>query len=127
VPSVLAAWDFDFKSEVVWDKQIPGTGYWTRGQHEKLLLCRRGKMPDLHGERCPPSVYRERRGEHSAKPDYFYSMIERAYPEYVRLPPAAPLMIELFRRGEDESGNAIPLRPGWAAWGNQAQAREVAA
>ena len=42
------------------------------------------------------------RGEHSAKPDVFYELIEGFYPSLPR--------IELFSR--------LP-REGWSAWGNQ--------
>lgn len=105
VPRLLDAWGFTFRSEIVWDKEVAGLGYWTRGQHEKLLICSRGKFPDFHGADCPVSVYRERRGEHSAKPDYFAALIEKLTPGLPR--------IELFARGP---------RPGWDVWGNQAAA-----
>jgi N6-adenosine-specific RNA methylase IME4 len=42
------------------------------------------------------------RGEHSAKPDEFYAVIERMYPTLPK--------IELFCRSP---------RDGWSAWGNQ--------
>jgi hypothetical protein len=42
-----------FRSEMAWDKVIIGTGYWTRGQHEKLLICTRGKIDSPHGSSCP--------------------------------------------------------------------------
>jgi N6-adenosine-specific RNA methylase IME4 len=50
-------------------------------------------------------VHREKRTEHSAKPIFYYEMIEAAYPQLPK--------IELFSRNP---------RTGWAAWGNQAEA-----
>ena len=97
---------------MVWDKVIIGTGYWTRGQHEKLLICTRGKIDSPHGSNCPPSLYREKRGPHSQKPAYFYSVIERMFPEFYARPPAPPLIIELFANVKPENA-----REGWAVWG----------
>lgn len=118
VPAVLAAWGITFRSEIAWDKEVMAYGYWTRGQHEKLLICTRGDIPCPHGESCPPSVYRERRGAHSVKPDRFYEIIEGMFPQFLRLPPDEPLMIELFARR---------ARRGWARWGNQAPADDAPA
>ena len=50
----------------------------------------------------PASVIRERRREHSRKPDEAYDIIERMYPELPK--------IELFARN---------TRRGWDAWGNE--------
>jgi N6-adenosine-specific RNA methylase IME4 len=41
---VLRAWDFEYKSGLVWDKEIPGLGYWVRGQHELLLIATRDEV-----------------------------------------------------------------------------------
>jgi N6-adenosine-specific RNA methylase IME4 len=112
VPKVLDAWGFAFHSEIVWDKEKLGMGYWTRGQHEKLLICSRGKIDAPHGPGCSRSVYREPRGEHSAKPLYFYDMIEKMFPQFCARPPAPPLMIELFANVRSEDA-----REGWAVWG----------
>jgi MT-A70 len=52
----------------------------------------------------PVSMYRERKGKHSAKPDFYREMIERMTPGLPR--------IELFARTS---------REGWMTWGNQAK------
>jgi N6-adenosine-specific RNA methylase IME4 len=109
---VLEAWGFTYRSMIVWDKEVMGCGYWTRGQHELLLLCSRGGFPPPEGTNCPRSLYRERRGEHSAKPHYFYDMIEKMFPQFHARPPASPLMIELFANVRPEDA-----REGWAVWG----------
>lgn len=100
---VLKAWGFAYKSNFSWDKEIAGTGYWNRSQHELLLIATRGTPPLPPTDARVPSVQRFRRGEHSKKPDAFYDLIERMYPELPR--------IELFAREG---------RAGFAAWGNQA-------
>jgi len=51
------------------------------------------------------SVVDARRGRHSEKPEVFYELIERMYPERSKL--------ELFARRR---------RPGWSAWGNEVDA-----
>ena len=99
---VLAAWDFDYRTCAVWDKEKIGMGYYFRQQHELLLVATRGKVPAPMAENRPSSMIRSPRSEHSRKPDSMYDIIEAMYP---RLP-----KIELFARNE---------RSGWSRWGNQ--------
>ncbi len=40
---VLNAWGFTYKSNLVWDKNKMGMGYWVRGQHEHLLIGVKGE------------------------------------------------------------------------------------
>jgi len=100
---VIRAWGLQYKSGFVWDKELSGLGYWVRGQHEHLLVAIRGNMPTPPTASLFPSVIRERRREHSRKPERAYEIIERMYPDLPK--------IELFARRK---------RPGWARWGNQA-------
>lgn len=105
----MAAWGFTYKSHAIWLKDKAGTGYWFRNQHELLLVGTRGNIPaPAHGTQFV-SVTREPVGEHSEKPDAFYMMIERYFPNLPK--------IEL---------NARRGRPGWDAWGNEAPAAEAA-
>jgi N6-adenosine-specific RNA methylase IME4 len=106
---VLRAWGFEYRTNGIWDKELFGMGYHFRNQHEQLLVGRRGDMPAPAMGAQPPSVYRERRTEHSVKPVFYYEMIEAAYPMMPK--------IELFARGA--------ARPGWTTWGNQATAVEA--
>jgi N6-adenosine-specific RNA methylase IME4 len=101
---VIEAWGFDYRTHIMWDKEIIGMGYYARNQHELLLIARRGAIPPPEAGKQPSSVYRERRGAHSAKPLFFYEMIEASYPGLPR--------IEIFARGAP--------RAGWDAWGNEA-------
>lgn len=65
---VMDAWGFCYKTNLVWDKEKIGMGYWARGQHELLLVGTRGHMPPPAVEHRIASVWREPRGRHSAKP-----------------------------------------------------------
>jgi N6-adenosine-specific RNA methylase IME4 len=106
---LLPAWGFVYASSCCWDKTSPdheresATGYWFRNQHEILLLATRGAPALPKPSDVPVSMYRERKGAHSAKPDFYREMIERMTPGLPR--------IELFARSR---------REGWEVWGNQA-------
>jgi N6-adenosine-specific RNA methylase IME4 len=102
---VMQAWGFDYKSHTIWDKVHIGTGYWFRNRHELLLVGTKGAIPaPAMGDQFG-SVLTIARKEHSAKPEQFLEMIEEYFPTLPK--------IELNRRG--------PPRPGWDAWGNEAQ------
>jgi N6-adenosine-specific RNA methylase IME4 len=103
---VMEAWGFQYKSQIVWAKDRIGPGYWFREQHELLLVGTRGEVPaPAMGTQWPSVVYAPR-GKHSAKPAVFYEMIEDYFPTLPK--------IELNARGAS--------RPGWEAWGNEAEA-----
>lgn len=101
---VMAAWDFGYRTCMVWVKDRIGMGYYARQQHELLLIGKRGNLRVPDPEDRPASVITAPRVEHSTKPAEAYAAIERMYPDQPR--------VELFARG---------ARPGWAVWGNQAQ------
>jgi N6-adenosine-specific RNA methylase IME4 len=100
---VISAWEFNYKSNLVWVKPSLGLGYWTRNPHELLLFATRGNVPLPESDQRPDSVIEAKRGRHSQKPAAVYALIERAYPQHSKL--------ELFARGTP--------RPGWHAWGNE--------
>ena len=100
---MVKAWGFTYRTNMVWDKEQIGMGYYARQQHELLLIATRGDLPVPEPSNRPASVLRSSRTQHSRKPDEYYTIIEAMYPEYRR--------IELFSRNR---------RDGWAAWGNQA-------
>lgn len=106
---VMSAWGFAYKSHAVWVKDKIGGGYWFRQKHELLLVGTRGDVPaPAQGDQFE-SVFVAPRGAHSEKPDCVLEMIEALYPNLPK--------IELNRRG--------PARPGWDAWGNEAEASEA--
>lgn len=100
---VLRAWGFTYVTSMVWVKDRIGMGYYARQQHELLLIGKRGALPVPDPEDRPSSVIHGIRGQHSAKPDEAYELIERMYPLRDKC--------ELFQRRP---------RAGWAGWGNQA-------
>lgn len=105
--AVMEAWGFEYKTHMVWDKCRVGMGYWFRGRHELLLVGVRGKVsPPPPPSRCP-SVYRERRGGHSRKPDWIRHIIAVAwFPKARRL--------EMFARERVD---------GWDSWGDEVSSK----
>ena len=102
------AWGFTYKSELMWNKDRPGTGFWARNRHEVVLICRRGKFPcRSKGENAPfpDSVIEGQQRQHSRKPDALHDMSE-AVPQWAD----RDARLEMFAR---------ETRPGWIAWGNQ--------
>jgi N6-adenosine-specific RNA methylase IME4 len=102
--AVMSAWGFDYRTNIAWDKETIGMGYYARGQHELLLIGTRGNPGTPLPEARPASVVREKKGAHSRKPDQFYTLIESMYPHLAK--------VELFCRSP---------REGWMVWGNEAQ------
>ncbi len=98
---VIAAWEFDYKASMVWDKVSHNVGHYVSVRHELLLICAKGTAPKV--PRLVDSVYEEERTEHSRKPAYFRDLIDELYPDGNR--------IELFPRG------ALP--PHWDGWGDE--------
>lgn len=99
---VMSSWGFDYRTCLVWDKEIIGMGYWFRGQHELLLVGVKGKFSPPPQALRKSSMLKERRGRHSHKPNIVRHWIEEWYPNETK--------IELFAREET---------PGWDVWGNE--------
>lgn len=97
---VVREWGFDYRTSMVWVKDRIGMGHYVRGQHEFLLICRKGGMRTPDESDRPPSVIVSPRREHSRKPDGVYELIETMYP--------LGTYLELFSR-ED--------RINWTMWG----------
>lgn len=108
---VMAAWGFQYKSNLVWRKirkdggsDGRGVGFYFRNVTELVLFGIRGKNArTLQAGRTQVNYLETRKREHSRKPDELYDIIESCSP--------GP-RIELFARGR---------RDGWTAWGNQAE------
>ncbi len=109
---VMEAWGFHYKSNIVWRKirkdggsDGRGVGFYFRNVTEMVLFGIRGKNArTLQPGRTQVNYLESRKREHSRKPDEIYRIIEECSP--------GP-RIELFARG---------ARPGWAVWGDQAEA-----
>lgn len=104
--SVIRAWGFKCVDQHVWVKTNGiGPGHWNRHRHELILVGRRGSFPPPLPKLRVDSVIEAPRRRHSQKPDEVYEQLERMYPGRSKL--------ELYAR---------TTRPGWASWGNEANA-----
>lgn len=105
--SVLAAWGFAYVTHIVWIKErmggAHGTGYWFWGEHEVVLVGKRGAPPAPTPGSQFPSYFVAPVGEHSAKPLRVHEIAEAYFPTLPK--------IEL---------NARTRRAGWDAWGLEA-------
>jgi N6-adenosine-specific RNA methylase IME4 len=110
--AVMLAWGFRYKSNIVWHKVRKdggsdgrGVGFYFRNVTELVLFGVRGRNArTLAAGRRQVNYLSSRKREHSRKPDEIYPIIEACSP--------GPYL-ELFARG---------VRPGWTAWGEQADA-----
>ena len=102
--TVMKAWGFVYKSNMVWVKPTMGMGYHSIGKHELLLIGTKGKMSPPGAQSRYQSVINASKGEHSKKPDLVYEIIEEAYPS------TEHKLLELFARNK---------REGWTSWGNE--------
>lgn len=111
---IARAWGFDPLRLIVWAKKGYGLGKFPRPQHEAVLVCRRGDLPfqvDTVGSvqewkrpYGPPTHGGRGIGSgrvHSAKPEGFIDLVERASP--------SPYL-EMFARR---------ARFGWDYWGDE--------
>lgn len=98
---VLNEWGFEYRTSMTWVKDKIGMGHYVRGQHEFILIGRKGKMRTPEESDRPSSVIMSPRRGHSQKPDEVYNLIERMYPTGTYL--------ELFSRGN---------RLNWTMWGH---------
>jgi N6-adenosine-specific RNA methylase IME4 len=108
--TVMKAWGFNYKSNLVWHKirkdggsDGRGVGFYFRNVTELILFGVRGKNArTLAPGRSQVNFLASRKREHSRKPDEQYDIIEAC---------SSGPFLELFGRG---------TRKGWATWGNQA-------
>lgn len=102
---VLEAWGFTYRTTLVWVKPQLGIGNYFRSSHEFVLFGTSGdlKVKDSNQR----SWFEAARGRHSAKPEFFYDLVETVSP--------GPYL-ELFGRPSPLFG----ARPGWMVWGDEA-------
>ncbi len=101
---VMKAWGYEYRTNLSWDKEIIGMGYWFRNQHELLLVGLRGKFSPPPIPKRMSSIWKERRTKHSKKPDGIRNWIADCFPNVSK--------IELFARQKTE---------GWDVWGNEVE------
>lgn len=78
---VMRAWGFQYKSQLIWDKENGKKGNWVNEQHEILLIGTKGNFKTPSPKSKVSSVYREQQKKYSTKPTYFYSVIEQYFPD----------------------------------------------
>lgn len=106
--AVMEAWEFTYKSNLVWYKVRKdggpdgrGVGFYFRNVTELILFGVRGSMRTLQPGRTQVNIVSTRKREHSRKPDEIYDLVEECSP--------GPYL-ELFARFR---------REGWDQWGNE--------
>jgi N6-adenosine-specific RNA methylase IME4 len=112
---VMRAWGFEYKSNIVWHKVRKdggsdgrGVGFYFRNVTELILFGTRGKNArTLAPGRTQVNLLATRKREHSRKPDELYKLVEAC---------SWGPRLEIFARGS---------RPGWKAWGDQAENYEI--
>lgn len=97
---LLNKWGLTYKATIVWDKDKMGIGRTIRLQCEFCLLAVKGS-PLLQGS-AERDIIREKRREHSRKPEAFYKMVERM---------TVGKKLDYFAREQ---------RKGWVAYGVEA-------
>src|SRR5689334_2490210 len=108
--SVMKAWGFKYKANLVWHKirkdggpDGRGVGFYFRNVTELILFGVKGKNArTLKPGRKQVNFLATRKREHSRKPDEQYEIIESC---------SSGPFLELFARG---------TRKNWTTWGNQA-------
>lgn len=108
--SVMKAWGFEYKTNIIWEKirkdgypDGRGVGFYFRNVTEILLFGIRGENNrTLAPARRQVNLIRSMKREHSKKPDEFYPLIEAC---------SSGPYLEMFARG---------TRKNWVLWGNQA-------
>lgn len=106
--SVMEAWGFTYKTNLVWYKVRKdggpdgrGVGFYFRNVTELVLFGVRGSLRTAAAGRRQVNLLSTRKREHSRKPDELYEIVEQCSP--------APYL-ELFARKKE---------PGWVQWGNE--------
>lgn len=107
---VMAAWGFEYKTNIIWHKirkdggpDGRGVGFYFRNTTEILLFGVKGKLRTLDAGRTQVNIIKSQKQEHSRKPEEQYKIIESCSP--------GPYL-ELFARGK---------RIGWDVWGDQSE------
>jgi len=111
---IMKAWDFTYKTNIVWYKVRKdggpdgrGVGFYFRNVTELLLFGVKGSLRTLPPGRRQVNIVVSRKQEHSRKPDEHFGLIESCSP--------GPYL-ELFARRRV---------PGWTQWGNEVDSYEL--
>jgi N6-adenosine-specific RNA methylase IME4 len=112
--TIMKAWGFTYKTNIVWYKirkdggpDGRGVGFYFRNVTELLLFGVKGHLRTLEPGRRQVNLITGRKGEHSRKPSAVYDLISRCSP--------GPYL-ELFARERMD---------GWTQWGDQADTYQL--
>jgi len=99
---ILKKWNFKYMDFFAWDKGIgvPVNGIYRRA--EWIIYAYRGKMGINKKGKFIPSLFSEKRGKHSRKPDIFYNTIKEN-----TLAPRIDIFAREKRDGFDVYGNEV--------------------
>jgi len=127
--TVMEAWGFQYKTNIVWHKirkdggpDGRGVGFYFRNTTELVLFGVRGSLRTLAPGRRQVNILKTRKREHSRKPDELYDLIEACSP--------GPYL-ELFARGTHSEvwhpwGNQVEdYEPDWPTYSNHSQAKKA--
>ena len=96
---IAEGWGFECKTIMTWGKDKMGLGDWLRGKTEHCLMCVKGKpIVQLTNQ---TTLLLAPAGEHSAKPEEFYSLVDALCPGS---------KLEMFQR---------KAREGWVGHGDE--------
>jgi N6-adenosine-specific RNA methylase IME4 len=108
--TIMKAWGFTYKTNMVWYKVRKdggpdgrGVGFYFRNVTELLLFGVRGNLRTLQPGRTQVNILMSRKHEHSRKPEAVYHLIEQCSP--------GPYL-ELFARNRVN---------GWTQWGDEVE------
>ena len=111
--TIMKAWGFTYKTNIVWYKVRKdggpdgrGVGFYFRNVTELLLFGVKGHLRTLKPGRTQVNIISSRKQEHSRKPETAHKIIRQCSP--------GPYL-ELFAREKV---------PGWTQWGNQLETYE---
>jgi N6-adenosine-specific RNA methylase IME4 len=112
--SLMKAWGFQYKTNMIWHKirkdggpDGRGVGFYFRNTTEIILFGTKGSLRTLKPGRSQVNIIKTQKREHSRKPDELYEIIEACSP--------GPYL-EIFARG---------ARKGWAVFGNQSEKYDI--
>ncbi len=106
--SIMKAWGFCYKTNIVWFKVRKdggpdgrGVGFYFRNVTELVLFGVKGSLRTFKPGRRQTNIIQTRKQEHSRKPDELYEIVEACSP--------GPFL-EMFARER---------RDGWTSWGDE--------
>jgi N6-adenosine-specific RNA methylase IME4 len=110
--TVMDAWEFAYKTYLVWVKPQMGMGNYFRVSTELVLFGVKGGMRTR--DMATMNYFEQKRGRHSAKPSKFYDLVEKCSPG-----PYLEMFVRCYRDRQVSCTCSRCLR-GWEPWGNQA-------